>query len=259
MYHCHSMHTEDTMLNVRRRVHIAAVGYEVDRIVIPAKKLKADRVWLLIHSRPHEDKATHLIERILRQLGKAQIEVRQKRHDRTSLFGIIRSIRDVLEAHEAESDVYVNLASGSKIQAVAGMMAAMMFNGRRNVVPFYAEAENYAGFEGKQISTGIKEIVNIPAYEIQTPESRLIEALRIVRENGGRITKKELAEAADEQKLISVRSPEGNYSQVRFTSLDKNIIQPLESKWGFVKVTKVGRNRWVSLTDEGMNASEFLL
>ena len=35
------------------RVHIAPVGFEIDRIVIPIKKMKADRVWLLVHDSQH--------------------------------------------------------------------------------------------------------------------------------------------------------------------------------------------------------------
>ena len=135
----------------------------------------------------------------------------------------------------------------------------MMFNKRYNVIPFYAEAENYAAFAGKQISTGVKEIVDIPSYEIQTPESRLVNALSIINDHGGKITKKNLAKIADKKQIISITSAENNYDQVLFTSLDKNIIQPLESKWGFVKIIKVGRSRWVHLTDKGVNASKFLL
>jgi len=41
------MHTIDTIMPslANLRVHIAPVGFEVDRIVIPAKNLKADKVW----------------------------------------------------------------------------------------------------------------------------------------------------------------------------------------------------------------------
>ena len=46
---------------------------------------------------------------------------------------------------------------------------------------------------------------------------------------------------------------------VRFTSLDKNIIQPLAEEWNFVEVEKVGRNRWIKITEEGQNAAEFLI
>ncbi|MCJ8306305.1 MAG: hypothetical protein HRU07_04570 [Nitrosopumilus sp.] len=51
---------------------------------------------------------------------------------------------------------------------------------------------------------------------------------------------------------------EEHHSMVRFTSLDKNIIQPLE-EWGFIDVQKIGRNRLITITQEGKNASEFLI
>jgi uncharacterized membrane protein len=33
----------------------------------------------------------------------------------------------------------------------------------------------------------------------------------------------------------------------------------LEKKWGFIEVEKVGRTRWIKITDEGSNVSEFLI
>ena len=71
------MHTVDTIMpNLSNlRVHIAPVGFEIDRIVIPAKEMKADKVWLLVHDNPHEDKATPFIEKIQKQLKKAKIKV----------------------------------------------------------------------------------------------------------------------------------------------------------------------------------------
>jgi len=48
------MHTLDTIMAKLEnlRVHIAPVGFEIDRVIIPAKKLKADKVWLLVHDNP---------------------------------------------------------------------------------------------------------------------------------------------------------------------------------------------------------------
>ena len=46
------------------RVHIAPVGFEVDRIVIPANQMKAHKVWLLAHDIPSEDKGKPYLERI---------------------------------------------------------------------------------------------------------------------------------------------------------------------------------------------------
>jgi len=239
------------------RVHIAPVGFEIDRIVLPAKQRKADRIWLLVHENKAEDKARPFVEKIQKQLQKANIDVVIEYHNRLELFKIIKTVKEIIEK-EKKNNVYVNLASGSKIQAIGCMMACMMFNSQKNVYPFYVEAKDYLGFKGP-ISTGIKSINDIPPYEIQIPDEKHIHALKIIKEKGGRLTKKDMARLADEQELITVNAEEGNYSQARFASLDKNIIQPLLEKWKFIKVEKVGRARWIEITEEGKNAVEFLI
>ena len=241
------------------RIQIAPVGYEIDRVVLPAKQEKADKVWLLVHDNKSDDKAVPFVSKITKQLEKLGIEVIQESHDRRDLFKIIHAVKGVIEK-EKGNDIYVNLASGSKIQAIGTMMACMMFNNDANVHPFYVEAKNYPGFDAKKpLSTGIKEIQNVPPYSIKIPDLKLIDALRIIKENGGKITKKIMAELAEKNNLISIHpKDEEHRSMVRFTSLDKNIIQPLE-EWGFVKIEKIGRNRWIKITPEGSNASEFLI
>ena len=44
------------------RVHVAPVGFEVDRIVLPAIEMKADRVWLIIHDNPSVDEGHQFVE-----------------------------------------------------------------------------------------------------------------------------------------------------------------------------------------------------
>ena len=68
-----------------------------------------------------------------------------------------------------------------------------------------------------------------------------------------------MAEIAEEQEIITINSEERNHSQARFASLDKNIIQPLAEKWSFIEIEKIGRNRWIKITEEGQNAAEFLI
>ena len=171
------------------------------------------------------------------------------------MFQIIKTVKSLILQEEGNI-VSVNLASGSKVQAIGCMMASMMFNDDKNVNPFYVEAKEYLGFLGKAMSKGIKDIEYIPTYEIQKPEDRHIQALKIIVENNGKISKKEMAKIAIERKLIIVNAE--NENQATFASLDKNIISILEHKWGFVKVNKIGRTRWIEITKEGRNASEFL-
>jgi len=238
------------------RVHIAPVGYEIDRIVLPAKKLRADKVILLVHENRSEDKATKFYEKISEQLEKLNIEVSTEYHNRLDLFQIIKTVKNLIK-QESGNIISVNLASGSKVQAIGCMMASMMFNDDKNVNPFYVEAKEYLGFSGKPISKGIKDIEYIPTYEIQKPEERHIHALKIVMENDGKISKKDMARLAVEQKLIVVNAE--NQSQATFASLDKNIIYALENQWGFVRVNKIGRTRWIEITEEGRHAAEFLI
>jgi len=242
--------------NENLRIHIAPVGYEIDRIVLPAKKKRADKVYLLIHENPSIDKAVSFYEITEKKLKKLGIDVVRERHNRLDLFNIIKSIREIIQK-EKGNIIYVNLASGSKIQSIGCMMACMMFNDDQNVQPFYVEAKEYVGFSGKPISTGIKEIQDMPTYEIKRPQQRHIDALRIINEHGGRISKKEMAQIAKEEKLIVVNAE--NESQATFASLDKNIISVLKDQWGFVKVEQIGRTRWIEITEEGRNAAEFLI
>ncbi len=253
----HTIHTIMSNLS-NLRIHIAPVGFEIDRVVIPAKEMKADKVWLLVHDRPNEDKAGPYIEKIQKQLQKEKIRVVKEHHNRLDLFKIIKSVKEIIEKEKGNT-IYVNLASGSKIQAIAGMMACMMCSEQKNVIPFYAEAERYPGFEGKQLSYGVKNLMHIPSYQIHTPKPELILALKIIKENGGKITKKQMAELAEKNDLITINAKEENLTQARFASLDKNIIQPLEDEWKFVNVEKIGRNRWIKITQDGINASKFLI
>lgn len=238
------------------RVHIAPVGYEIDRIVLPAKKLRADKVILLVHENPGEDKAVTFYDKISKQLQKQNIDVVKEYHNRVDLFQIIKTVKNLIENEEGNI-ISVNLASGSKVQAIGCMMACMMFNDNKNVNPFYVEAKEYLGFSGKPISKGINEIENVPTYEIKKPEERHVKALKIISEKGGKISKKEMAKLAKEQKLIIVNAE--NESQATFASLDQNIISILENQWKFVKVEKIGRTRWINITEEGRHAAEFLI
>ena len=255
------MHTIDTIMTnlATFRVHIAPLGFEIDRIIIPLKQTKADKLWLLAHDNRSSDLSAPYLEKIKKECKKLGVDVKVAYSDRLNLFQTIKSIKDVIN-QEKNNYIYVNVASGSKIQAIACMMACMVLKECKNLQPFYAEPESYAAFEGKQQSFGIKDTIPLPTYEIQIPKPKLLQALKIVQQaKNQKITKKEMAELAEKQEIITINSEEKNHSQARFASLDKNIIQPLVDEWNFVEVEKIGRNRWIKITQEGKNAAEFLI
>jgi len=241
------------------RVHIAPLGFEIDRIMLPIKQTKADKLYLIVHEKTAEDKSGPYLKKITSECKKLNVDLELSYANRLGIFNMIKLVKEIIQDN-AKNYIYVNVASGSKIQAIACMMACMILKGCTNIQPFYAEPEKYAAFEGKQQSFGLKDTIPLPTYEIQTPKQKLLDALNILYiHDKQRMTKKEMAEICEENKLIVVNAEDENHSQVRFASLDKNIIEPLEKQWGFIEVEKIGRNRWINITEEGKNAAEFLI
>src|SRR5215831_19262927 len=92
------MQTIHTMMNISHlRIHIAPVGFEIDRIVIPVREMKADKVFLLMHGDPAKDKARPYMEKIRTDLKKEKIEVQVVYSDRFDLFKILKSVKEIVQ------------------------------------------------------------------------------------------------------------------------------------------------------------------
>ena len=199
----------------RQRIHIAPVGFEIDRVVLPAVMDKADKVYLMIHDNPSEDKATKYAAEIEKRLKAAKIKTEFISCDWRNIEEITRATRDLI-LKESDNEIAINLASGSKNHAIAMDRA--------------------------------------PTHRIIDPEPELINTLKIIKQHGHPkkgIKKKQLAEICENHKIIEFSSQGRNQSQVRLTTLDRNILQPLKKTWKAVHIEKVGQNHWVTLTDEG--------
>ena len=85
------MHTIDTIMpgNVKLRVHIAPVGFEIDRVVNPAVEMRADKVYLLRHDNRSVDKSAPYLEKIEKKLKEKNIPEKVIEADRLRLFSII--------------------------------------------------------------------------------------------------------------------------------------------------------------------------
>ena len=254
------------------RVHVAPVGFEVDRIVLPAIKMKADRVWLIIHSEPNVDKGGRFIKLIQAKLKDARIDCLQAQADRIDLFDILRALRTIV-LREKGNSILVNVSVGSKIQAIASMMACMMFKDIAMIKPYYVVPERYNSSlvkedEEKQETEGVKDIIGLPEYKIEIPTDKLIRCLDIInKKTDGKITKRELKDLAIEHNLIYIddnKKTIGGKKRVReysdqaaYMTLNKNLIEPLLD-WRFITESKIGSHHVVSLTDDGKHALKFL-
>ena len=93
------MHTVDTIMPemIKLRVHIAPLGFEIDRVVIPAIQMKADKVYLLRHDNYSEDMTGPYREKIIKKLEKKDIETKVVDVNRYRLFGIIKAVKEIIQ------------------------------------------------------------------------------------------------------------------------------------------------------------------
>jgi hypothetical protein len=248
-----------------KRIHISPVGFEIDRIVEPAKMDNADLVYLISHDNLSTDKAKPYVKAIIKRLKSEEgIEAVEKRVNRMDLFEIIKVVKDIIFEHREEAQIFINVASGSKIHAIGCMIACMMFDDNKNIVPFYAVPEKYQTFEDlEQQTEGLDSVLPLPLYRIRTPDNELLEVLGIIKDmisksRNGKITKKDLANVLIDKKIIELKGDVLNHKMAQYTTLDKKIIKPLKDKWEFIDEEKVGRNRRIFFTQDGLDASKFL-
>ena len=236
----------------RRRIHIAPVGFEIDRVVLPAKMDKADKVFLMVHSDRKADQAKEYTAEIERRLnkGRPKIETEQVVADLWNIEEITRVTRDLILAN-SDCNIAINLASGSTNHSIGMDRACMTFKNRSNLRPFYPFAETYNGFVyPHQQTEGVKELKPIVTHRIQMPEDELIQALKIIKQYQGKngMKKKDLAKACESEHLIEYTGKSANAILI---ALDRQILQKLKDKWLAVRVEKRGSNYHVSLTQEG--------
>jgi len=230
-------------------------------VVIPAKGMKgkdfkirkAEKVYLLVHSKKSEDKATAYADEIVKRLKAAKIKTEKVPCNWNNIEEITKKARDLILKAKDNAEIAINLGSGSKQHAIGLDRACMTFRDRGGIIPFYPEPKKWAVHNNTkdltQLTTGIKQIKRIHTHRIIVPEEILIEALKLIHANSviiplasGRrgITKKDLA-----KKIF------GSSSKQNLTRLQRGITQKLSKTWRAIEAFKVGRNEYIALTAEG--------
>src|SRR5574341_294511 len=161
-------------LTGQKKVHLIPMGYEIDRVELPLRDIGADRVYLITDEKESETGILYLKE-LTRRVKKL---VNEKNFIvlNCPLWDFCRLMSLLCELVRKEKSqgnfVYINLSSGSKLSAIAGTLASLMYG----AVPYYVQAEKYniehPDIEvGKitGITSGVKKILKIPSYTIEPP------------------------------------------------------------------------------------------
>lgn len=258
------------MIDYPRRVHIAPVGYDIDRVVLPLEKMAADRVWLIKEKNEKEDKGLEFLQeikdRLKRDLPLCKIEEKPCGLINRDLYDILRAYREIIEC-ESENHIFINVSTGTKIHSIAGMLVSMIFKEeKKDILPYYVIPENYDDKteSGRPVVTGCKEIFSIPSYKIEKPSDDLVAVLKIISEltqNGTRLTKNVLIEELDKNHYLDLQEKRDRSKQdmksAKYRALDRKYIQPL-ADWNFIEIVGDGKRKEIHLTQEGTNILIFL-
>lgn len=139
--------TDIQTLDPVAQIHVIPMGYEYDRIVDPPTKYHADKV---IHPQNREDEVVpDFHERAIKTLREEVRTVGIEQCNIFQMFDALRQIGECITEH-ADDNVYANLATGSKVTAIGGMIACMTVGG----TPFYVSRRGLWRPRGRTIAGG---------------------------------------------------------------------------------------------------------
>lgn len=230
-----------------RRVQIAPLGYERDRVFLPATRLNADRLYLLVEPDTYTTVSYH--ETLRDDLESEGIEVEDHEvslHDVYDVMGVTTTVA----AKHADDEVLVNISSGTNVAAVGAAIACMT----THATAFSVEPESYGhDIHEAPLTRGVVDIGQLPDYPIESPTREQIAVMGYVRERDDRgytVHKRDLIEFAEREELpFMTESPTEN-RQSKYRRLDAHVVDPLESK-GYLDLRRAGRRTLVSLTETG--------
>jgi uncharacterized protein DUF6293 len=239
------------------RIHVAAVGFEVERVVDPILRERADRAYLL--TKGHDDAARPFVDEVLRRLRAADrsLEIHVEATEIWDVFGSLGMFRRIFEREHrtdrrdgAVVPIRVNVSTGTKITAIAGTLACMLWRGE----PYYVQVSRswYSGRHPKvrAVNDVVSRVDPVGIYELRAPSKELIEVLEALGRRGGALRKRDLIRELGLDRPAApgdgarVPTPQTQHSRLR------RRLEPLEGRWGFVEADGGGRGR-VRLTAQG--------
>lgn len=242
---------------VRDRVHVVPLGFEYARLKEPIVAWKAD-VVVAIGYDDGEGEVSYLDELLAELRANERIALERRSCDIFDLYDALGTVTRAIADHSSD-DVYVNVSAGSTVTGIAGMIACMVTGAR----PIYARPEY--GPDGERIPDEplheeVAEVFELPTYPIDRPSDQLVEVMAYVDERTDDETgryrganKKELIEFALDREFPFVVESEATTDKGYYRLLDRHVLDPLGEK-GYVEVERIGRKKFVTLTDEGENA-----
>ncbi len=142
---------------LRERVHIIPLGHEIDRAIIPFKKHRADRAYVLTVPPTAElsqkmlEKQKHFTQKVcegLTSLGVTPTLLYCNMFDILDSLRVVSSLI-VMEKHDKGNDVFVNMSACGRKTSIAVTLASMV----HGVQAYYVTADRYATGDAAYLET----------------------------------------------------------------------------------------------------------
>lgn len=241
-------------ISVPRRVHIAPQGFEDERIHLPAAKLDADLVILVSHENESQT-GTDCSQRIQESLVAEGIKHEKTTCDLFDLTDALETILETIRSRKPDDNIDVNISAGSKITAIAGMLACMI----TGADPYYVVPEGYHKTDEDDdqatVSYGMKDIKSLPAYPVTAPDSQLIEVLAFIREEQPEqgpygVLLKEIGRYLIDHDLPAVQGSQTEEAEKIYPIVNERIVDPLRQH-GLVSKTRLDGGTQIRTTQDG--------
>lgn len=237
------------------RVHIVPIGYDsYTRVTEPLIKKNAEKVYFIRHK---EDGRGHekFYEKIKKELDRKtkKIIIKERKLDIWDYYDCVETFREIISNEKKNGNhIYINVSTGTKITAMAGMLAAMAWR----IEPYYVRLTKPLL---KKIETVPEVAVDDPeeihAYDMEKPKPVYMDILDQLSKHKGVMRKKRLVEYLEDKKIIKpVDDDSEGFSQNAKLSQLRVFLDPMKDKWNFVKTEHSGRRSEVMITENGRKA-----
>ena len=237
-------------MSTNLRVHIVPVGFEFRRVTEPLIHMHADKVYLI--RRTEDDDATKFSSQIIGELSQSynHIQINNIFLDIWNLYDCIEKFREIMNQEDG-NHIYVNVSTGTKITAIAGMLSCMMWKAQ----PYYAHVSYADKQEMIRISEHVQEPDILPVYEIKQPRQEFMLILDLLSKNNGSMKKSKMIEALEEAKIVRKASESGySLSGPAKHSRLRSLLDPMEREWNLISVKSSGSRSEVSIESQGEKA-----
>jgi len=162
-----------------KKVLIATL-YGSDAVMLSITKLGPDRLILLLNKKPNseQEKSFKIIKD---SLGKV-LEIKIVKVEMYDIVSIAEKVVEIIDMQPDEDDIYVNITSGRKTQAIGLLFAAYARHDKVKKIAYYPEDNN--------------EIIYLPriSFKLTSSQKKILEYLN---ENKEGKSMKELSEKID--------------------------------------------------------------